>query len=57
MMSRKHFKKIAEILSEGYGMTSENLDKITNAFIEYFKTENPLFDSQRFRNAVFEEKE
>ncbi len=46
-ISKKHFKAIAEILSKNLVV----IDTIEN-FCKYFKSENPLFNEVKFREAV-----
>ena len=42
-MTKKHFQDIAEILR------NNNANQATlNAFVDYFKRENPRFDVKRF---------
>lgn len=58
MMSRKHFKRIAEILNKNVFDLKENEDNcnvfndLVNDFMAYFQEENPLFDRSKFIDAV-----
>ena len=56
MMTKKHFKAIAEILSEGFGMNSENFECIVSSFSEFCAGENPNFNRVKFREACFKER-
>lgn len=57
-LTKKHFKAIAEIINKNiaYEDTSEKAkdyiySEIINELSEYFKTENPLFDEDKFKGA------
>jgi hypothetical protein len=53
MLSKKHYKAIAEILHE-HAYRSGGLDEVMlGKFCDYFRQDNPRFDEQRFREAVF----
>lgn len=65
-LSKKHFIKIAEILNQNLPVVQagstmetefqeETIKNIAKALSDYFATENPLFDRQRFKEAVFKE--
>ncbi len=54
-MNKKHFNRIAEILSDGYGMSNEQLERITEKFMVFCENVNPKFDRIRFRKVVFDE--
>ena len=64
MLTKKHFKAIAEILKEfsdpertdhiagAEGMMAYyEMDFLIERFGEYFKKENPLFDEKKFQDA------
>ena len=60
MTSKKHFKAIAEIVKQVRSLIRENKENITNEqalnivmndLSNYFKTENHLFDEERFKQA------
>ena len=64
-LTKKHFKAIAEILRKNrgfYGQFAEPYksqfqeiaDDLTKQLADYFKTENPAFDREKFRKAVFD---
>lgn len=46
-LSKKHFKAIATILKD----CNAN-EKMINAFCSYFKSENALFNEEKFKDAV-----
>ena len=53
---KKHFIKVAEILNRSF-KNAENqelaiLYDIQDEFIEWFKSENPDFNEERFKQAV-----
>ena len=45
-LTKKHFIAVAEILKE-----SNADDQLIQKFVDYFRTENPLFDVSRFITA------
>ena len=47
MMSRKHYKEFAKILHE-----SKTKGQAVEKFSQYFGSDNPRFDSLRFKKAV-----
>ena len=58
-LTRKHFRAVAKILNELYKENNSPKNRIlirilTNEFSDYFETENPAFDRERFKKAVFE---
>ena len=50
MLTRKDFKAIAEILAEEYRVYgySKPRKRIANNLADYFATQNPCFDCERF---------
>ena len=50
-MSKKHFIAIAKILSTQIGMLEKDHIKLAIGLADYFQTQNPNFDRQRFINA------
>jgi len=59
--TKKDFKKVAEILKRNIsfnvvkdGYTGKILedDNLLKEFCEYFKSKNPNFDEQKFRDAI-----
>jgi len=58
MLTKKHFKKIADILNqslyqEGFGNKEDTTTfLIMENFIGWLKSENPKFDEVKFREAV-----
>jgi acyl-CoA hydrolase len=48
MMSRKEYTRAAEIIRFA---KPEHRDSLINAFIDFFKGDNPRFDSDRFKDA------
>jgi len=66
-LTKKHFNKIAEILNKNKINPILNNETINKSFAvmigenslflkdlcEYFKTENPLFNEKKFKEAVF----
>ncbi len=59
-LTKKHFKAIAEILKQHFekqeNLEQQDVDSLILSFCSYFKSENGLFDSNRFRNAILGEK-
>jgi len=53
MMTRKHFKKIAELLStvSWDNVTSESIIMLKSRFADFLANENPRFDRQKFIEA------
>lgn len=63
-MTRKHFKAIAEILREhsAGSLPTDHISflrdrdrKLVEDVASYFQTQNPLFDKQRFLDAVYKD--
>ena len=58
MLSRKHYKAIAEIIRTNYAVSSEPvkfvLRDMTDQLCQYFESDNPRFDRQRFIDACNE---
>lgn len=59
-LNKKDFKKVAEILNKyitdkDFYITTIPLKLLYNDFIEYFKSENPKFDEQKFKDAVLKD--
>lgn len=58
MMTKKHFKKIAEILNKKHkseekgNIETINFNLMIDDFCFYFQTDNPNFDEEKFREAV-----
>lgn len=50
-MTRKDYTKIAEIL-KSHNFVDDNL---IDSFCDFFKSDNPRFDRERFRNAIINE--
>jgi len=55
-LTKKHFKEIADIINinafdKEEVTPKENIIKLTEDLSEYFKTENPLFDKEKFLKA------
>lgn len=48
MLSRKHYKAIAEILCAWGEVNREDL---IDSLVAYFKEDNPRFDERKFRDA------
>jgi len=46
-VSKKDFINIAEILAK-----TETKEDIINSVVQYFKSENPLFNEKRFRDYI-----
>lgn len=63
-LTKQHFKEIAKILKESRNFPMEiretnkpiitNIDLIINKLCNYFKTQNPLFNENRFKKACLE---
>jgi len=63
-LTKQHFKEIAEILNKAKSFPIEiretnkpmitNIDLIINEFSNYFKTQNPLFNENRFKKACLQ---
>ena len=62
-LSRKHYEAVAELLAKNarffegapdmYGLGKrEALDDVTNDLADYFASENPYFDRERFLKAA-----
>lgn len=58
-LTKQHFKAIAEIIN-GFNIRKFNIENDTNILIlinqlsDYFKSQNPLFDENRFKKACLE---
>lgn len=56
MFTRKHYKKIAEILKKvRYAPERNKMDILLAEFDAMFRTDNPRFDSYLFREATFDD--
>jgi len=59
-LSKQHFEKIAEILNNLYNNTTPDsiykscVKDVTEDLSNYFKTQNPLFNENRFKKACLE---
>ena len=53
MITKKHYIEIAWLLHNFIKENKTNRELI-NEFCVYFETDNPNFDSERFKKAVFE---
>ncbi len=52
MLTRKDFKAVAEIINSNRGQGVEyTLDNIASELADYFVTQNPQFDRERFMRA------
>lgn len=51
MLSKKHFEKVALILRQ-----NKASDSLISDFCSYFKTDNPKFNEERFKDACGVEK-
>lgn len=52
MLSRKHFKEVAEILKDFQNdMTAGTHQDLINSFSIMFKCENPRFNYEKFKTA------
>lgn len=52
MFTRKHFKAVAKIIAGNRGQGVEyTLDNIASELADYFATQNPRFDRNRFMKA------
>ena len=49
-MTRKDYIKVAEILKSHFAN-----DNLIDSFCDFFKSDNPRFDRERFRNAIINE--
>lgn len=47
MLSKKHYKKFAEIIN-----ISDDKDEIARRLIDYFGSDNPKFNEDKFREAI-----
>ncbi len=60
MLIKKDFKRVAKILKEHLykinGEYSQDRENITNKFIEWFKSEFPKFDKDKFKEAILKER-
>ena len=56
MMTKKHFKAIANILSRAIGVDIGELKQLAYSFADYLATENPRFNKSKFIDAVMEDK-
>jgi hypothetical protein len=52
MLTRKDFKKVAEILKRNLGIYEPAPDLVIE-FCDWFREENPNFDEDKFREAIF----
>lgn len=53
MLMKKDFNKVAEILREKVIFNDRYIRELTiRAFCKWFKSENPKFNEQKFREAV-----
>lgn len=56
MMSRKHYRAVAEILwtqrTEEMRKAEYVVDDIAARLVSYFRADNPRFDTERFMDAV-----
>jgi len=63
-LTKQHFIEIAKIIKESRKFPIEiretnkpmvtNVDLLVNAFSNYFKTQNPLFNENQFKKACLE---
>lgn len=58
-LSKQHFKEIARIINKNaYSCEEiypeENIKTLINDLSDYFKTQNPLFNENRFKRACLE---
>ncbi|MFQ6056681.1 MAG: hypothetical protein ACE5J3_11950 [Methanosarcinales archaeon] len=49
VLTKRHFEEFARILGK-----HKADEKMIQDFVDYFKVENPLFDTSRFRKAIKE---
>ena len=55
-LTKFDFEAIAEILHDYLDISGWAVEDLTDRFADYFETENPSFDRQLFRAAVFDGK-
>lgn len=60
MLSRKHYKAIAEIIKDCYFNKTDDetcigVQEVANSLADYFKGDNPCFDRETFLKACFED--
>lgn len=58
MMTRKHFEKVAAILNKRYRADKYRqfiISELAAEFAEFFKSENPQFNKEKFMDAVVDE--
>ena len=58
-LTKQHFKEITEILKSSLRIEGETNDKTFSFYLSedlsnYFKTQNPLFNENRFKKACLE---
>lgn len=55
MLTKKDFKKVAEIFKLKISIDGNSFPTydLISAFVEWFKEDNPLFDEDKFREAIF----
>lgn len=55
-MTKKDYELIASVIrelkSDGYGVTDFDGNAIENAFVEYLKKDNPLFNCNKFSEFI-----
>ena len=55
MLTKKHFKVIAHILGDGYGMDQTKFQRLCDRFADFLANENPRFDRAKFIEACWAE--
>lgn len=48
MMTKKNYRKAAELIKKRAPKSKKQKDTMVDTFVEFFKNDNPRFDEERF---------